>query len=86
MKPFTHASAPFGGLLAREAVTGGSSKRLFCCLLGSVNRGLHPALCAVLTTNQDKRGEPALSSLSEHLSGESRVGGKQGFKDPMNLA
>jgi hypothetical protein len=33
-------------------------------------RGHHPPLVTVLTTNTDKRGELALSSLIEHISGE----------------
>ena len=33
-------------------------------------RGHHPPLVAVLTTYTDKRGELALLSLSEHLSGK----------------
>jgi len=37
-------------------------------------RGYHPPLYAVEATKYDKRGELALSSLSEHLSGESKVG------------
>ena len=40
-------------------------------------RGHHPPVHAVLTTDADKRGELALSSLSEHLSGEYQVGGKR---------
>ena len=37
-------------------------------------RGYHPPLVNVEATDTDKRGELALSSLSEHLSGESKVG------------
>ena len=58
----------------------------FTWVLRNSTRDFHPVLVAVLTTNTDKRGEPALSSLSEHLSGESQVGGKQGIETPMNLA
>jgi len=37
-------------------------------------RGYHPPLYAVEATKYDKRGELALLSLSEHLSGKRQVG------------
>ena len=37
-------------------------------------RGYHPPLVNVEATDTDKRGELALCLLSEHLSGQSKVG------------
>jgi len=54
--------------------TGRSCKRLFSLSRCKSARGYHPPLVNVEATDTDKRGELALSSLSEHLSGESKVG------------
>jgi hypothetical protein len=46
----------------------------FFILCTDHSRGYHPPLYAVEATKYDKRGELALLSLSEHLSGKRQVG------------
>lgn len=58
---------PFRGVSTSAVVSG------FFVGFGKT-RGYHPPLVNVEATDTDKRGELALSSLSEHLSGESKVG------------
>jgi len=43
-------------------------------IVRSKTRGYHPPLVNVEATDTDKRGELALCLLSEHLSGQSKVG------------
>ena len=54
---------PFRGVSTSAVVSG------FFVGFGKA-RGYHPPLVNVEATDTDKRGELALSSLSEHLSGE----------------
>ena len=67
MKPLNSTLAL--GLCSR-VLTEGRAKWLFSLSSHKPTRGYHPPLVNVEATDTDKRGELALSSLSEHLSGE----------------